>query len=254
IWRATDPSRTGFVAPCLEPGAGYEAWLEYALSVPLLLRVSGGRYAAVPRGSGTFRDLLAAGHFPTGERPTLADWEAHLSSIFTHARWKTNVIEVRALDGPLPGELAATVALLVGLFEAKREALHARLAHLDDARGAAPSGPPPSPPRGLRPLALPARSAPELEGALDTAARHGLGALAAEASALVALAREGLEARVAGGLEPEGTPDLLRPIERRLAAGESPAAELRRAFERSGPEGLAALLAYEEQRLARAAA
>jgi glutamate--cysteine ligase len=209
IWRETDPARTGVVAAAIAPGARYDAWVSYALDVPLLLRVERGRYVAA--GPGTFRDVVERG-WPDGRRATRADWETHLSTIFTHARWK-RVIEHRALDGPLPGEASAVVALLVGLLEHR-----------------------PSRDRALARLAW--ATAEDLERAFVSASEVGLEAsfgrttLGDEARALVALARAGLEDRERLGLEPRGTPDLLVPLERRALSGETPAVELARAFER----------------------
>jgi hypothetical protein len=66
-----------------------------------------------------------------------------------------------------------------------------------------------------------------------------------DARALVALARAGLEARVAAGLEPESAVELLAPLERRAAAGISPAVDLERVFAREGSHGLASSLRYD---------
>jgi gamma-glutamylcysteine synthetase len=121
------------------------------------------------------------------------------------------VIEQRALDGPLPGESAAVVALLIGLLEHR-----------------------PSRDRALERLAWATRA--DLEKAFVAASERGLEApfgkttLGDEARALVALAHVGLEARERAGLEPAGTVALLAPVEWRALSGTTPADDLERAF------------------------
>lgn len=222
IWRDVDPARSGLVPGALSPGFGYAAWTDWALDVPLLLRVREGRY--VDPGRGTFRRVLERG-WPDGARATWADWVAHRSGIFTHARWK-DVVEHRPLDGPLPEDVLAVPALLVGLLEHR-----------------------PSRDEALARLSWAGRE--DLDRGLELAAREGLAAwwgestLGDEARALVGLARLGLEARVRAGLEPEEAVQLLAPLERRAATGTPPALDLVRAFARGGAWALAERLRHE---------
>jgi glutamate--cysteine ligase len=222
-WEATDPARTGFA-----PASSYRSYVDSALDVPLVFRRERGHYHPAP--SWTFRELLRRGSWPDGAPVTLGDWELHLTSIFTHVRWK-RVIELRVMDAPLPEEVFAPVALVVGLLE-HRPTRDAVLERLGRAR--------------------------DLEVALADAARRGLrGGFAGRslrewAVELVALARRGLEARVAQGIEPASVLELLDPLEARAASGETPAEELLRV----GVGGLVERLRYREEALlvARAAA
>src|SRR5581483_7536069 len=73
--------------------------------------------------------------------------------------------------GPVGGGEDARRAL--GGAEARLGGRERELEVFCDARGAAPSGPPRSPPRGLRPLALPRAPRRALEGARDPVAEGG---------------------------------------------------------------------------------
>jgi glutamate--cysteine ligase len=85
VWAETDPARCGLPAFPFEPGFdddAYRRYAEWALDVPMVFLRRGGGYVD-PAGR-TFRDLLE-GRLP-GERPTLADWEDHLTTLFPEVR------------------------------------------------------------------------------------------------------------------------------------------------------------------------
>jgi glutamate--cysteine ligase len=114
IWRDTDAARSGMLPFAFEPGMGYEAYVDWALDVPLYFLKRGDRYLDVSGGS--FRDLLAGKlDAAPGERATLADWVNHLGTLFPEVRLK-RYLEMRGADaGPL-SHLAALPAFWVGLL------------------------------------------------------------------------------------------------------------------------------------------
>ena len=114
IWSDTDPDRCGVPAFVFDDGMGFEAYADYALDVPMYFVHRGGRYVDVAGRS--FRDFLD-GRLPElpGERPTLADWENHLSTIFTDVRLK-RYLEMRGADGGPWRMLCALPAFWVGLL------------------------------------------------------------------------------------------------------------------------------------------
>jgi glutamate--cysteine ligase len=114
IWRDTDKARTGMLPFAFEPGMGYEAYVDWALDVPLYFLKRGDRYIDVSGGS--FRELLDGRLAAApGERATIADWANHLGTLFPEVRLK-RYLEMRGADaGPLPS-LVALPAFWVGLL------------------------------------------------------------------------------------------------------------------------------------------
>jgi glutamate--cysteine ligase len=114
VWRDLDPARTGMLPFVFEDGFGFEAWVEYALDVPMYFVYRDGVYHDALGQS--FRDFLA-GRLPAlpGEIPTLSDWADHLTTIFPEARLK-KFIEMRGADGGPWRRLCALPAFWVGLM------------------------------------------------------------------------------------------------------------------------------------------
>ncbi|MGD9784688.1 MAG: glutamate--cysteine ligase [Hyphomicrobiaceae bacterium] len=114
VWRDTDPARTGLLPFVFEPGMGYEAYVDYALDVPMYFVYRGGNYIDVAGRS--FRDFLA-GRLPgfEGQRPTIDDWSDHLTTLFPEVRMK-RFLEMRGADGGRWGRIVALSALWVGLL------------------------------------------------------------------------------------------------------------------------------------------
>jgi glutamate--cysteine ligase len=110
-WLDTDNDRCGFLPFMFEEGAGFRAYAEWALDVPMFFVYRHGAYT--PAEGMSFRRFMAEGF--RGERATLADWELHLSTLFPDARLK-QYIELRTADaGPLD-MVRALGALWRGLF------------------------------------------------------------------------------------------------------------------------------------------
>lgn len=114
VWRDTDKARTGLLPFVFEPGMGYQAYVDYALSVPMYFVYRNGRYIDVAGRS--FRDFMA-GRLPglEGEHPTLDDWSDHLTTLFPEVRMK-RFLEMRGADGGRWGRIVALSALWVGLL------------------------------------------------------------------------------------------------------------------------------------------
>lgn len=114
IWRSLDADRTGMLPFVFEDGFGFEAWVEYALDVPMYFVYRDGTY--IDALGQSFRDFLK-GELPAlpSEIPTLSDWADHLTTIFPEARLK-KFIEMRGADGGPWRRLCALPALWVGLL------------------------------------------------------------------------------------------------------------------------------------------
>ncbi len=113
VWRHLDDARTGMLPFVFEKGFGFEAWVQYALDVPMYFVYRDGEY--VDALGQSFRDFLK-GELPAlpGEMPTLSDWADHLTTAFPEARLK-KFIEMRGADGGPWRRLCALPAFWVGL-------------------------------------------------------------------------------------------------------------------------------------------
>ncbi len=197
-WAHTDPDRTGLLPMAFEPGFGYRRYVDWAIDVPMFFVVREGRYE--PVGGMTFRQFLKRGHAEL--RPTLADFDRHLTTLFPEVRLK-HIIEVRGADAVPPGLTCSLPALWKGLFYQA----DAREAAWELVRGS---------------------SQEEREAACSDVARRGLTAVYAGrpllelARELAGIAREGLR-RIghAGRRDPDETA-YLDPIFEQLELGVSP--------------------------------
>ena len=114
VWTDTDPARTGLLDFVFESGFTFESYARYALDVPMYFVKRDGKYIDVAGQS--FRDFMA-GRLPglPGERPSIKDWEDHVTTLFPEVRLKT-FLEMRGADsGPLD-MLCALPALWIGLL------------------------------------------------------------------------------------------------------------------------------------------
>ncbi|MBW6531308.1 glutamate--cysteine ligase [Sphingomonas sp. RRHST34] len=114
IWSDTDPARTGMLPFVFEDGFGYERYADYMLDVPMYFVYRDGRY--IDAAGLSFRDFLR-GELSVlpGEKPTLDDWNDHLSTAFPEVRLKT-FLEMRGADGGPWNRICALPALWVGLL------------------------------------------------------------------------------------------------------------------------------------------
>ncbi len=111
IWIHTDPSRTGIIPAIFKSDASYEDYAEFALSAPMLFIERGGNWIAVKNLN--FREYVKRGY--RGLTATLADWELHLSGIFTDCRLK-QYIEIRSIDCQTTPLAFSAPALIKGIF------------------------------------------------------------------------------------------------------------------------------------------
>ncbi|MEL7253486.1 MAG: glutamate--cysteine ligase [Pseudomonadota bacterium] len=114
VWRDLDADRTGMLPFVFEDGFGFEAWVDYALDVPMYFVYRDGVY--IDALGQSFRDFLER-KLPAlpGETPTLSDWADHLTTAFPEARIK-KFMEMRGADGGPWRRLCALPAFWVGLM------------------------------------------------------------------------------------------------------------------------------------------
>jgi glutamate--cysteine ligase len=114
VWRHLDDARTGMLPFVFDEGFGFEAWVQYALDVPMYFVYRDGKY--IDALGMSFRDFLE-GKLPAlpGETPTLSDWADHLTTAFPEARIK-KFMEMRGADGGPWRRLCALPAFWVGLM------------------------------------------------------------------------------------------------------------------------------------------
>ncbi len=114
VWTDTDPDRCGILPFVFEPGMGFERYVDHVLDVPMYFVHRDGGY--IDASGQSFRDFMA-GKLPAlpGERPTVADWEDHLTTLFPEVRLK-RFIEMRGADGGPWDIICALPALWVGLI------------------------------------------------------------------------------------------------------------------------------------------
>ncbi|HVW93367.1 MAG TPA: glutamate--cysteine ligase [Devosia sp.] len=114
IWLNTDRDRTGMLPFAFEPGMGFERYVDHALDVPMYFVVRNGKYVNVAGES--FRAFLE-GRLPQlpGEKPTIKDWEDHLSTLFPEVRLK-QFLEMRGADMGSEEAIVALPAFWTGLL------------------------------------------------------------------------------------------------------------------------------------------
>src|SRR5918911_434728 len=103
-WLETDRDRSGPSPPALIAEFSPDAFVAYALDVPMIFAQRNGRYLDAPTGM-KFGDFLA--HGCDSIQPVFGDWADHLTTLFTDARLKQH-IELRSADC---GSVAHTLAL-----------------------------------------------------------------------------------------------------------------------------------------------
>jgi glutamate--cysteine ligase len=222
VWEETDPDRSGLLPFAFEPGFdddGYRRYTEWALDVPMVFLRRDGRY--LPTGTHTFRRFLSEGLH--GHRPTMPDWEDHLTTLFPEVRVK-GVVEVRGADACDAAMTRAVLALWKGLLydqQARDWAWDAVKRFTIGER------------RALMVAA----------GRLGLAARTPDGrTLAQLAGTLLDAAEAGLCRQHACGERGEDERKFLAPLRARSESGRTPADEALEVFRRGGDRALAAHL------------
>jgi glutamate--cysteine ligase len=207
VWRDLDPARTGMLPFVFEDGFGFEAWVQYALDVPMYFVYRDGKY--IDALGMSFRDFLK-GQLPAlpGEMPTLSDWADHLTTAFPEARIK-KFIEMRGADGGPWRRLCALPAFWTGLMY-DQGALDAAWDLVKDWDAETREG---------------LRVAASVDG---LQARVGDVSMMDIARASLEISKAGLQARArpgAGGLIPDET-HFLNALHESVETGQTPADEL----------------------------
>ena len=195
IWRHTDPDRCGLLSFVFDEGFGYERYTEWALDIPMFFVVRDDKY--LPAQGLTFRQFMERGF--GGHRPTAADWDLHLTTLFPEVRLK-RIVEMRGAD--CVPFLSALPALWKGLLydDGALDAAHALAKDWSFA---------------------------EREAALEDVARRGLAARVAGgpvlplARELAAIASEGLRRIAHGEGEQPDERVFLEPLLAQLETGRS---------------------------------
>lgn len=223
IWNDLDADRTGNLPFAFEDGFGFESYVEWALDVPMYFVKRGDTYFDAT--DVTFRAFMSGaleGRVPDA-KPTLGDWNNHLSTLFPDVRLK-KYIEMRGADGGPWRRICALPALWVGLLYDQGildQAWEMVKDWTQEERAALRAGVP--------------------KQALDTPFRNGT--VLDVARETFALASEGLKRRAFmsdGGLDERVH---LAPIEEGLAAGTCPADILLQRYEGSWGQDLSRMFA-----------
>ena len=111
IWTDTDKKRAGMLKFAFDADVSFAHYVEYALDVPMYFIVRNKEFIDMTHM--TFRQFWQRGH--NGERATLEDWDAHLTTLFPETRIK-RYIEVRSADSQAPELMPALAALIKGAF------------------------------------------------------------------------------------------------------------------------------------------
>jgi glutamate--cysteine ligase len=114
IWLDTDKARTGMLPFVFDDDFGFDRYAEHALDVPMYFVIRDHKYINVA--GENFRAFMR-GELPQlpGEKPTIKDWEDHLSTLFPEVRLK-QFLEMRGTDMGDRAHILALPALWVGLL------------------------------------------------------------------------------------------------------------------------------------------
>lgn len=206
IWSDTDPHRTGMLPFVFDEDFGYQRYAEYMLDVPMYFIFRDGKY--IDAAGLSFRDFLKGNlSVLPGEKPTLSDWNDHLSTAFPEVRLKS-FLEMRGADGGPWNRICALPAFWVGLLY-DQTALDAAW---DRVKG-----------WSMEEREELRNAVPEL--GLDTPIPNGgkLNDLAAE---ILEISSAGLTARNRLNVSGDNESGFLDPLREVVAKGKSPAAQL----------------------------
>jgi glutamate--cysteine ligase len=112
VWTDTDRARCGMLRFAWDEGAGFEAYVQWALDVPVYFLLRDGHYTRDVTGIPFRRLLDGVSGLP---RPNLDDWNLHLTTLFPEVRLK-GFIEFRSTDSQPARTLLGPAALVKGLF------------------------------------------------------------------------------------------------------------------------------------------
>jgi len=114
VWLDTDDDRTGMLPFVFDEGFGFEQYVDYALDVPMYFVHRGDDY--LDASGKSFKDFMAGKlDVVPNEKPSMADFDDHLSTIFPEVRLK-QFLEMRGADTCPSDDLCALPAFWVGLL------------------------------------------------------------------------------------------------------------------------------------------
>jgi len=127
-WLDTDTARTGVPAMIFDDGFGFETYMDWLLDVPMYFVIRDGNY--IDCAGQSFRAFMQGklAALP-GERPTIDDWELHMTTVYPEVRMK-QYMEMRGADAGGKPWICALPALWKGLLydEAALDKTHALVA------------------------------------------------------------------------------------------------------------------------------
>jgi len=109
-WLRTDPARTALPSSLIA-SFSFEAYLDWALAVPMMFVRRDGRW--FPAHGRSFRHWID--HGIDGRKPDMADFDLHLTSLFPDVRLK-GFLEIRGADNGSPTDILALAAFWKGLL------------------------------------------------------------------------------------------------------------------------------------------
>jgi len=211
-WHELPQLRCGAPEVAWTEGVGFQQFTDWAASMPMVYRLRNGEYAPAP--CAPFERLMSEG-FGDDTFPTMSDWKSLLSQIWTDVRVR-DTLELRVMGGTPFECISAVPAFWSGLTYH----MESRMAATEILRG-----------RTVDDYRTAMHQVPQL-GLSASYGSDRIGDLAAE---LVQLAKTGLLARVALGIEQPEAVDLLTPLEEIVQTGatfaERQAARWRTEFE-----------------------
>ncbi len=114
VWSDTDPDRTGMLPFVFEEGYGFERYVDYVLDTPMYFVRRNNQY--LDASGKSFRDFLEGKlDVVPGDKPTMDDFDDHMSTLFPEVRLK-QFLEMRGADSGPWGQICALPAFWVGLL------------------------------------------------------------------------------------------------------------------------------------------
>jgi len=113
-WLDTDTARTGVPAMIFDEGFSFETYMDWLLDVPMYFVIRDGNY--IDCAGQSFRAFMQGklSALP-GERPTMDDWELHMTTVYPEVRMK-QYLEMRGADAGGKPWICALPALWKGLL------------------------------------------------------------------------------------------------------------------------------------------
>ena len=114
IWQNTDKNRSGIPEFFLQDENSFERYVDFALKVPMYFIIKDGEY--IDCAGESFNDFISGKlkNYPN-KKPTIKDWENHISTIFTELRLK-KYLEIRSADSCSSAGICSIPAFWTGLL------------------------------------------------------------------------------------------------------------------------------------------